>query len=58
MGLARRARLNRAGKDERAVLAPLGELIERGQCPSDLLLDGLSVEKPVSRAELLRRCGI
>jgi glutamate--cysteine ligase len=57
-GLARRARLNRAGKDERVVLAPLGKLIERGQCPADLLLDGLSVEKPVAAAELIRRCMI
>jgi glutamate--cysteine ligase len=57
-GLARRARLNRAGKDERVVLAPLGRLIERGQCPADLLLDGLSVEKPVAAAELIRRCMI
>lgn len=57
-GLARRARRNGAGKDERALLAPLGALIERGQCPADLLLAGLSVEKPVSRAELIRRCAI
>ena len=57
-GLARRARLGRGGRDERAVLAPLGELVERGECPADLLLSGLAVEEPVSRAELVRRCGI
>jgi glutamate--cysteine ligase len=57
-GLAGRARRNSDGKDERAVLAPLGALVERGQCPADVLLDGLSVEKPVPRAELIRRCAI
>ncbi|HEX4338536.1 MAG TPA: glutamate-cysteine ligase family protein [Polyangiaceae bacterium] len=57
-GLARRGREGRGGKDERAVLAPLGELVERGQCPADLLLTGLGVGEQVSRAELVRRCGI
>jgi glutamate--cysteine ligase len=57
-GLARRGRQGRGGKDERAVLAPLGELVQRGQCPADLLLSGLSVAEPVARAELVRRCGI
>ncbi|HVW24812.1 MAG TPA: glutamate-cysteine ligase family protein [Polyangiaceae bacterium] len=57
-GLSRRARRGRTGKDERTVLAPLGVLLSRGQCPADTLLAGLSVEEPVPRAELIRRCAI
>jgi glutamate--cysteine ligase len=57
-GLARRARLGRGGQDERAVLAPLGALLSRGECPADVLLAGLAVEEPVPRAELIRRCSI
>ena len=37
-GLARRARLDRAGRDETHFLAPLEDLIERGETPADLLL--------------------
>jgi len=57
-GLARRARLGAAGKDERVLLAPLGALLERGECPADGLLAGLAVEQPVPRAELIRRCAV
>jgi glutamate--cysteine ligase len=57
-GLGRRARLGPSGKDERAVLAPLGELILRGECPADQLLAGLAVERHVTRAEILRRSAI
>src|ERR1700753_1223041 len=57
-GLGRRGRLNAAGKDERAVLAPLGALIEKGQCPADVLLEGLAVGDAVPRTEIMRRCAI
>jgi glutamate--cysteine ligase len=57
-GLARRARLDAEGKDERALLAPLGALLRRGQCPADALLDGLTPGATVPRAEILRRTAI
>jgi glutamate--cysteine ligase len=41
-GLARRARLDRSGRDERIHLARLQQLIEHGQTPADALLAGLA----------------
>jgi glutamate--cysteine ligase len=41
-GLARRARM-RNGQDERVHLARLGALVSKGQCPADVLLQGLDV---------------
>lgn len=55
-GLARRARVGKSAKDERALLAPLGALLQRSECPADVLLSGLAVGEPVPRAELIRRC--
>jgi glutamate--cysteine ligase len=37
-GLARRARLDRAGRDETHFLDPLERLIESGETPAELLL--------------------
>jgi glutamate--cysteine ligase len=54
-GLSRRARLDAAGKDEGVYLAPLAELVARGQCPADRLVEGLAVGEPVSTAEIVRR---
>jgi glutamate--cysteine ligase len=40
-GLSRRARLNKAGKDERVHLTRLSALVERGFSPADALIEGL-----------------
>ncbi len=40
-GLARRAQLSSAGKDERVHLVRLKELVAKGQTPADALLEGL-----------------
>lgn len=53
-GLARRARLSRAGKDERVHLERLRAMNERGECPADLLLAGLDSASDLP-GELLRR---
>ncbi|WP_272419122.1 glutamate--cysteine ligase [Polyangium jinanense] len=55
-GLARRARM-RNGKDERVHLARLGSLIEKGQCPADALVEGLSADSDL-RSEILVRARI
>ncbi len=52
-GLARRARM-RNGKDERVHLARLGSLVEKGQCPADVLVEGLSEGSDLRREILLR----
>jgi len=52
-GLARRARM-RNGKDERVHLARLGSLVEKGQCPADLLLEGLEEGADLRREILVR----
>lgn len=54
-GLSRRARLSPDGKDESVYLAPLAALVERGQCPADVLREGLRQGTEVPRAELVRR---
>ncbi len=53
-GLARRARLNREGRDERVHLERLRALTERGLCPADTLLDGLDAAGDL-RAEISTR---
>lgn len=57
-GLARRARTGGAGTDERVHLAPLSELVARGQCPSDRLLVGLRTGAAVRPSELIARTRI
>lgn len=54
-GLERRARLNRNGRDERAHLERLADLVAKGKCPADTLLDGLDPASPDLRRELLVR---
>ncbi len=54
-GLERRARLNRNGKDERAHLERLADLVNRGKCPADILLEGLDEGRPDLRQEILLR---
>ena len=56
-GLARRARM-RNGNDERVHLAKLASLVEKGQCPADLLLEGLDVSSPDLKQEILVRARI
>lgn len=43
-GLSRRGRLNRNGKDEREHLNGIAALVEKGQCPADVLL--AAIEDP------------
>ncbi|HEV8245707.1 MAG TPA: glutamate-cysteine ligase family protein, partial [Polyangiaceae bacterium] len=57
-GLARRARLDEKGRDERAHLEPLARLIERGSCPADELLRGLEQGAELTSAELIARTEI
>ena len=54
-GLARRARLDRDGKDERVPLAPLAALVAKGSCPADALTAGLPDADPDLRREILAR---
>lgn len=54
-GLGRRARLSAAGRDERAHLAPLIELVGSGRCPADALRQGLSEGESVPVSEMIRR---
>lgn len=54
-GLARRARMNRNGKDERIHLTKLASLIDKGWCPADALLDGLESGDADLRREILAR---
>lgn len=54
-GLERRARLNRHGKDERAHLERLADLVTHGKSPADVLLEGLDFDRPDLRQEILRR---
>jgi glutamate--cysteine ligase len=54
-GLARRARLDSAGQDERVHLASLQRLVERGFSPADELLQGLAPGAELSVAEIIAR---
>ncbi|MDF2696186.1 MAG: Glutamate--cysteine ligase [Labilithrix sp.] len=56
-GLERRAYLSTSGKDERAHLARLKELVAEGKTPADRLLAGLE-HVPNMRAEIIRRCDL
>ncbi len=55
-GLARRARLDAEGRDERRWLEPLAALVGAGKTPADCLTEGLTVGSAPGAAELLRRC--
>jgi glutamate--cysteine ligase len=57
-GLARRARLNKNGKDEGVHLAKLAELVEKGWCPADALVEGLGNTDADLRQEILARARI
>lgn len=54
-GLERRRRLNRNGQDERSHLQKLADLVGRGKCPADVMLEGLEVERPDLRQQILMR---
>ncbi len=56
-GLERRRNLSPSGKDERAHLARLEELVAKGQSPADLLLEGLEYMRD-PRAEIIARCDL
>jgi glutamate--cysteine ligase len=57
-GLARRARLNKGGQDERIHLAKIAALVEKGSCPADALVEGLANGDPDLRKEILARAKI
>ncbi len=57
-GLARRARLDKNGKDERIHLAKLAALVEKGWCPADALVEGLGNGDADLRREILARARI
>lgn len=57
-GLERRARLDRNGRDERVHLTRIQALVEKGWCPADALLDGLSGEGIELRRAILARSRI
>lgn len=57
-GLARRARLNKNGKDESVHLTKIISLVEKGHCPADALLEGLPSEGPELRRAVLARTRI
>jgi glutamate--cysteine ligase len=54
-GLAKRGRLAGDGSDETVHLAPLEELVMRGECPADQLLADFPVEPARFKAEVIRR---
>lgn len=57
-GLARRARLNKNGKDESAHLQRLSGFVEKGFAPADALAEGLSNADGDLRREILARARI
>ena len=54
-GLDRRARLDGAGRSERAYLEPLVALVSRGQCPADETAAGLAVGADLDVREIVAR---
>jgi glutamate--cysteine ligase len=54
-GLARRAHLDAAGRDERRYLAPLAALVSQGLCPADIVADGLAAGTQLPVAEIIAR---
>jgi glutamate--cysteine ligase len=57
-GLARRARLNKNGEDERIHLTKLIALVDKGWCPADALVEGLGNTDADLRQEILARARI
>ncbi|HEX7670224.1 MAG TPA: glutamate-cysteine ligase family protein [Polyangiaceae bacterium] len=57
-GLARRDRRDENGKDERVHLHELSALVERGECPADVLIRGLSVGEQVAPVDMVARTHI
>jgi glutamate--cysteine ligase len=53
-GLARRARMDESGRDERIHLAPIIALAQAGKCPADELLEGID-DAPDLRQAILER---
>lgn len=56
-GLERRKFLSPSGKDERAHLTRLKDMVSRGESPADLLLAGLA-DAPNQTAEIIKRCDL
>lgn len=56
-GLERRGHLSSSGKDERVHLARLKDLVSKGECPADRLLDGIT-HYPNMRAEIIARADL
>ncbi len=56
-GLERRKFLSPSGKDERAHLTRLKDMVSRGESPADLLLAGLA-DAPNQTAEIINRCDL
>jgi glutamate--cysteine ligase len=54
-GLGRRGRLSKDGQDETVHLAALARLLERGKCPADELLEGLSTNVEEQRRQIIER---
>lgn len=54
-GLARRARLDSEGRDERRFLEPLAALVARGECPADERVRGLTPGATLDVAEMVAR---
>jgi glutamate--cysteine ligase len=57
-GLARRARLNKSGRDEGIHLERIAALAHKGWSPADALLDGLKADDGDLRHEMLSRARI
>jgi glutamate--cysteine ligase len=57
-GLARRARSNAQGQDERIHLTPLTELVQRGKTPADAMIEGLTPDSAPSVTEIICRTHI
>ncbi|HVU04464.1 MAG TPA: glutamate-cysteine ligase family protein [Polyangiaceae bacterium] len=57
-GLRRRAKTDASGRDETVFLAPLAEIVQRGECPADELTRGLSPGARVPADDLIRRTHI
>jgi len=57
-GLARRARLNEAGQDERIHLELLTQLVQSGKTPADAMIEGLSQNATPSTGEIIARAHI